>query len=279
MYKIIGDSGTEVNESFIKNFPISIVPFKLYLDNIEYTDNECLNINDFVTKMKKTTSIPRTACPSPHDFLNLFVGEENELYIVTVSSKLSGAYNSAILAKNLYEEENPNKKLIHVFDSLSAATGQTLIVKKIHELKNLHYAFDQIISIITEYILSTRVIFISESLNNLISNGRISAWKGLIASTLNIVPIMGSDGYGQIKLLERTRGTNKAYSRLTEIIQSELTLSERNTVAIAHVDNSYRANQLESEILKLLDTKTVISLECAGLSSLYADYKGIIVAF
>lgn len=279
MYKIIGDSCTEVSKSFVKDYPISIVPFKLFLDNTEYIDDAFLNIDDFVDKMKLVTSIPRTACPSPYDFLNLFEGEETEIFVVTISSKLSGAYNSAVLAKNIYEEENPNEKLIHVFDSLGASTGQTLIVKEIHELKTLNYTFEKIIETITEFILNTRVIFISESLDNLVSNGRIPAWKGFIAGALNIVPIMGSDGYGQIRLLEKIRGTNKAYSRLIEIIQSELNLSERNTIAIAHVENNDRASQLETEILELFNTKKVINLQCAGLSSIYADYKGIIVAF
>ena len=246
MYKIIGDSCTEVNKSFVKDYPLSIVPFKLFLDSTEYIDDAFLNIDDFVDKMKMVTSIPKTACPSPYDFINLFEGEEKEIYVVTISSKLSGAYNSAVLAKKIYEEENPNEKLIHVFDSLSASTGQTLIVKEIHELKRLNYTFEKIIETITEFVMNTKVIFISESLDHLVSNGRIPAWKGFIASALNIVPIMGSDGCGQINLLEKIKGTNKAYSRLIEIIQSDLSQSGRNTIAIAHVENSNRANQLET---------------------------------
>jgi DegV family protein with EDD domain len=123
------------------------------------------------------------------------------------------------------------------------------------------------------------VMFISESLDNLIKNGRISKWKGLIASTLNILPIMGSDENGEIKLVEKVRNSNKAYVRLIEIMQDEIVKNGKKIVAITHVGNWERANQIKEEISKISHVDEIINLKCAGLSSLYADKKGIIVAF
>lgn len=279
MYKIVGDSSTEVNDSFMAQYPTEIVPFKLYLDGKEFIDDTLLDVDDFVEAMKRAVETPKTACPSPNDFLERFEGEEDEIYIVTISSKLSGTYNSAVLAKNIYDAENPGKKIIHVFDSLGAAAGQTLVVRKIHEFKKSGLSSDALVKAVTIFIDGITLFFISESLDNLIKNGRISKWKGLIANTLNILPIMGADGNGEIKLFEKVRNTNKAYLRLIELMQDGLTKNGRDIVVITHVGNPERANQIEGAVHNVETVNEVINLKCAGLSSLYADKKGIIVAF
>ncbi len=279
MYKVVGDSSTEVDASFLAQYPTELVPFKLYLDGKEFIDDPQLDVDQFVEEMKRATSTPKTACPSPNDFLESFKGEEDEIYIVTISSKLSGTYNSAILAKNIYDSENPGKKAIHVFDSLGAAAGQTLVARKIHDYKRQGFTSEEIVKTVTTFISEITVLFISESLDNLIKNGRISKWKGLIASTLNILPIMGADGRGEIKLFEKVRNTNKAYLRLIELMQEGLSRNGRDIVVITHVGNPERANQIEEGVRKLDTVKEVVNLKCAGLSSLYADKKGIIIAF
>lgn len=279
MYKVVGDSSTEVDQSFLELYPTTIVPFKLYLDGVEYVDDSNLDVDQFVETMKKSQDLPKSACPSPNDFLEQFDGEEEEIYIVTISSKLSGTYNSAMVAKQLYESENPGKKFIHIFDSLGAAAGETLVTRMIHEFKKQNLVKEELVAEVTRFISEMSVLFISESLDNLIKNGRISKWKGLIASTLNILPIMGADGNGEIKLVEKVRNSNKAYIRLIEIIQDEIEKKGKKIVAIAHVGNWERANQIKDEITKISSVEEVINMKCAGLSSLYADKKGIIVAF
>lgn len=279
MYKIVADSSTDVDKSFLEKFPVTLVPFKLYLDGKEYVDDSALDVDQFVADMKLIVNTPKSACPSPNDFLEHFTGEEDEIYVVTISSKLSGTYNSAVLAKNIYESENPGKKFIHIFDSLGAAAGETLVTRKIHEFKSLGMQKDELVEKMTDFIANMRVLFISESLNNLIKNGRISKFKGLIATTLNILPIMGVDGKGEIQLVEKVRNSNKAYSRLIEIIVAELGKNGRDIVSITHVGNPERANQIEEGVRALENVKEIINVKCAGLSSLYADRKGVIVAF
>jgi len=278
MYKIIADSSADVNPAFLEKFPVTLVPFKLYIDGKEYIDDENMDVDAFVTDMKKTSSTPKSSCPSPNDFLAHFEGEEDEIYVVTISSKLSGTYNSAVLAKNLYDNENPGKKIIHIFDSLGAAAGETLITKKIHEFKAQGLDAGTLIETMTDFIKNMRVFFISESLDNLIKNGRISKWKGLIATTLNILPIMGSDGNGEIKLFEKVRISNKAYLRMIEMMVEEAEKFGKKTVAITHVGNEDRANQIEQAMRQIKTVNEVINVKCAGLSSLYADKRGIIVA-
>jgi len=279
MFKVIADSSNEVNEAYLEKYPVDIVPFKLYIDGKEYIDDASLDVDGFVEDMVHSKETPKTACPSPNDFLKQFEGDEKEIYVVTISSKLSGTHNSAELAKKLYEGEHPSEKFIHIFDSKGAAATETLITKKIYELKKQQLVPEVLVEKVEQYIKETQVYFISESLENLIKNGRISKWKGLIASTLKIVPIMGANEDGEIVLYQKVRNRNKAYARLIEMIQSEIVKNGKKIVAITHVGNLERANQIKEELSKLKEVEEILNLKCAGLSSLYADKKGIIVAF
>lgn len=278
MYKVIADSSNEIDQAFLNRYPVDIVPFKLYIDGVEYVDDESLNVDQFVDDMVKASTLPKSACPSPNDFMAHFEGEADEIYVVAISSNLSGTYNSAMLAKSIYESENPGKKFIHVFDSLGAAATETLVTRKIHEVKKQNIEPQELVRIVERYIDETHVYFISESLDNLIKNGRISKWKGIIASTLKILPIMGADERGEIKLCEKVRTSNKAYQRLIEILQEEIVKNGKKIVAVTHVGNFERANQIVETLNKTPGVEEIFNLKCAGLSSLYADNNGVIVA-
>jgi DegV family protein with EDD domain len=162
---------------------------------------------------------------------------------------------------------------------LGAAAGETLVARMIHEFKHQGLQKEDLVKSVTNYIANMKVMFISESLDNLIKNGRISKWKGLIATKLRIFPIMGADEHGEIKLIEKVRNSNKAYNRLIEIMQEELIRTGKKIVAVTHVGNPERADEIESAMKTLPEVNEVINLKCAGLSSLYADKRGIIVAF
>jgi DegV family protein with EDD domain len=279
MYKVVADSSNEIDEAFVKAYPVDIVPFKLYIDGIEYVDDATLDVDAFVEKMVNSKNTPKTACPSPNEFLEHIKGLAEEVYMVTISSKLSGTYNSAILAKKLYEDEHSKDKFIHIFDSRGAAASETLVTKKIHDLKKMNLAPEVLVEKVEHYIKEMQVYFISESLENLIKNGRISKWKGLLASTLKIMPIMGANESGEIVLYEKVRNTNKAYQRLIDMVHDEIIESGKKIVAITHVGNYERAQQIKDELSKIKDIEEIINIKCAGLSSLYADKKGVIVAF
>lgn len=279
-YKIIADSSADVDQAFLASYPVTIVPFRLNLEGVEYVDDDQLDVDDFVSKMKASSVLPKSSCPSPNDFYKHFEGDEEEIFIITISSKLSGTYNSAVMARNMYVEEFGEKaKKIHVVDSLGAAAGETLMVQKIHEMKKNGLSFENVVEKITAFTKDLTVMFISESLDNLIKNGRISKWKGMIASTLKIHPIMGSNGEGEIKLYEKVRQANKAYQRMIELMTEEIMGKGKTVLAITHVNNDKRATQIQEAFAELIPDMEIIKVKCRGLSSLYADQAGIIVAF
>ena len=130
-----------------------------------------------------------------------FKGDAEHIYVVTLSDKLSGSYNSAVLAANLYHEEYGNQKQIYVFNSKSASIGQTLIGMKVQELEEAGSSFDKVIEKTEEYIASENTFFVLETLETLRKAGRLSGIKAFVANTLNIKPVMGSTDEGEIQQL------------------------------------------------------------------------------
>lgn len=275
--KVLADSSCEMPEALKQDNPIVSVPFKLYIDEVEMVDDDQMNVIEFIDKMVKSSGLPRSACPSPADFQAHFDGED-ECYIVTISSRLSGTHNSAMLAKAMYQEEHP-EKFIHVFDSKSASVGETLIALKIHELSKKSVKAMELVEQVNEYISSMKTFFVSESLDNLMKNGRISKFKGTLATALKIKPIMGADSEGEIQLVDKARGSAKAFQRMAELIAENAKNAENRILAISHVNNPERANWLKEEMAKRCNFKQIIVVQTGGLSSLYCDNQGIIVSF
>lgn len=275
--KIVADSCCDLSTEMRQSMNIETVPLTIQIGDREYRDDEKLDVKAMIKDMKQCETAPKTACPTPGDFLKAYEGSES-VFVVTLSSALSGTYNSAMLAKKMFLEEVDNK-FIHVFDSLSAVVGETLISLKIFELAKHQLDNNQIVEKVNDYIKNMKTIFLLESLENLIKAGRVNKLKGVLATLLNIKPIMGAENDGTIKLVEGVRGTKKAFKRFIEIIGEQGEKLEEKVIGIAHCNCLERAEAFKSEILKHYNFKDIIIVEMAGLSSVYANEGGIVVAF
>jgi len=272
---IIADSALDLNESLKERLGIDIIPFKLLLDGVEYVDDPKLDLAMFRKNMKASQKAG-SACPSPNDFIARFKAL-GDVFAITISSKLSGTYNSAILAKSMYLEEHPDSR-IHIFDSKTAGGGEALIALKIKELMDKNHSFEEIVEKVEQYISGMKTFFISESLDNLIKNGRIPRLKGSIASFMNIKPIMGAID-GEILLFEKVRGSNKAFARMVEmVLEKGEDLSER-ILSISHANNPERAESLKESFEEKANFKEIILVPTAGLTTLYVDIEGVIISY
>ena len=276
-YKIVADSSCDLNEELEKKLDVSLVPFKIDIDEKSFIDDENLDILEFKKAMKASPNPIRTSCPSPGDFAEEYKKAEN-IFVVTISAALSGTYNSAILAKDMIMEEFP-EKFVHVFNSKGASITETLVALKINELIGEKLTNLEIVEKVENYIKEMTTYFISESLDNLIKNGRISKTKGLIANVLNLKPLMGANDEGEIVLVENHRGSKKAFKRLVEIIGESKLNFENRTLAISHADALDRAEDLKKEIKEKYNFKDIIIVETNGLSTAYVNHQGIILAF
>lgn len=270
---IIVDSCTD----FIKETEnLDRVPFRILIDNEEIVD-ENLDINKLIEKMKSTKQQIKTACAPPEDFINK-LKEEASNFIVTISSQLSGSYNSAMVAVETFKERFPGS-FVHVFDSKTAAAGETLVAMKVKQLLEENFNSSEIIEQTNKYITKLRTLFVLDSLDNLAKNGRITNFKAILANIMHIVPIMGEDGEGRIELKEQVRGKKKATARLIDMI-AEYNVDFENTIlGITHVNCLEKAEKLRDEIKARYPFKDVKIFKSSGLSTVYADDGGIVIAF
>jgi DegV family protein with EDD domain len=275
--KIVADSCCDLNQSLIEQMNIKIASLTIQLEGQVYRDDEHLDIDQFIVNMKASSEAPKTACPSPKEFMDAYEGEES-VFVVTLSSALSGTYKSAILAKDMFLEE-AHKKFIHVFDSFSASVGETLISLKISEMAKKGLEDSQIVEKVNEYINGMKTFFMLETLENLVKAGRISPLIAKVTSILNVKPIMAGTEEGSIKVHEKVIGGKRAFKRFVEVIGEEEANLEDRVLGIAHCNCLEKAIEFKNEVLKRYNFKDIIIVKTAGISTVYANEGGLIIAF
>ncbi len=276
-YRIIGDSCTDLTEALKNDEHIYLVPLSLDVDGRIFEDDNTFDQKEFLKAVAESPNCPKSSCPAPESYMNLF-DCEGDVYVVTLSSNLSGSYNSAELAKRLYLEEHEDKNIL-VIDSCSASIGQTLIVMKLKELVESGKTFEEIVPLIIKYRDELQTKFVLETLETLRKNGRLSNIQAFLASALNIKPVMGSTPDGQIQKLEQARGINKALKLMVELIGKDAINPAEKIVGIAHCNNYERALFVKEEIMKKYPFKECVIVDTAGVSTLYASDGGIVVCY
>lgn len=279
MYKIVVDSCGELPEELKKDGRFVNVSLELEVDGHRIVDDETFDQLDFLRRVKESPTGPKSSCPSPEQYMSAYEGEAEHVYVVTLSAKLSGSYNSAVLGKSLYEEEHPESpKKIHVFNSRSASIGETLIAIKAQEYEEAGLSFEEVVEKTESYVDSMKTYFVLETLETLRKTGRLTNFKAMIANTLNIKPVMGATDEGTIYQLDQARGMNKALEKMVNTMIARTPDCESKTLAISHCNCPDRAVAVKEKIEKLANFKKIIIIDTAGISSMYANDGGVIMA-
>lgn len=271
-FKIVVDSSADIKE--LSDIPFGVAPLKIITDNEEYIDDSDLDVTKMVKDLSEYTGKSSTACPSPIDWLKCFGGAKY-IFCITITSGLSGSYNSAVIAKNDYEEQNKDKK-VFVIDSLSTGPEMVLIAEKLREYIILGMDYETICSKIKEYQNNTALIFMLESMKNLANNGRVSKLAAKTAGLLGIRAVGIASQEGTLKLLEKSRGEKKAHSSIIEIIKNMR--YKGGKIKIGYCVSSDGAERLGEKIKKELGIEPII-YPLGGLCSFYAEKGGLIIGF
>ena len=276
-FHIVADSCCELTADMKKRGNIEIAPLTLEVGGESILDDETFDQKYFLKRVAECPECPKSACPSPDYFRKSFLNGAERCYAVTLSAQLSGSYNSAVLGANLAQEENEDLK-IHVFNSRSASIGETLIVKKIVECEEAGMSFERVVETVELYISTQHTYFVLENLETLRKNGRLSKAKALVASALKIKPVMGSTPDGDIVQLDQARGINKALMKMVDAVVNDAQHVETKTLAVSHCNCPERAEMVKEALLERLAVQDVFVLDTQGVSSMYANDGGIIVA-
>ena len=274
-YKIILDSCGELPPKYKADERFEIVSLGIEVGDYQIMDDENFNQKEFLAKVAACPKCPKSSCPSPERYMESYRAEVDHVYAVTLSSHLSGSYNSAELGKKLYLEKYGSKQ-IHVIDSQSASGGETQIALKLVELEEMGLPFEEIVTRIQAYRDSVQTYFVLDNLETLRKNGRLSGVKALVASTLNIKPVMIGN-LGVIEQKGQAIGINKALARLADNIIADVAHPEKRTLMISHCNCPERAAYMRTLMEKRASYKKVVILDTAGVSSMYANDGGIIV--
>ena len=258
-YKVIVDSCGELTPEMKASGIFETASLTIEVGGHHIVDDETFDQKQFLQYVAEAAECPKSSCPS-----------------VTLSAELSGSYNSAVLGMNLYHEEHGEKN-IHVFNSCSASIGETLIALKIRECEEQGMTYEQVIETVEAYIESQHTYFVLETLDTLRKNGRLTGIKALVATALNIKPVMGATPEGTIYQIGQGRGMKKSLGKMAESVLAELSDPQNKILAISHCNCPERAEAFKELLVKHATFKDVIVLDTAGISSMYANDGGIIV--
>lgn len=271
-YKIIADSSA--NNLKLENIETALVPLHIIVDEEEFTDNETLNLKRMEDALSSCKT-SHTACPSIGDWINAF-GDADIIFCITISSTLSGSYSSAKMAKMDYEEKHPNRH-VHVIDSLSTGPEMILIIEKLQELIKEGNDEKTIMQKIEEYMKHTVLIFALESMNNLVSNGRVSNTVAKLAGMLAIRIVGKASDVGDLQLLSKCRGEKNEISYIVKRMKSEGYTNGK--IRIAHNNNKSAIKKLVAKIEEEFEVSDMQIDTTTGLCSYYAERGGLLIGF
>ena len=274
-YLILCDSGADLTDELKAKEEVIKVPLSLMLGDEVFVDDENLDALDFLQKMKNYPDTPKSACPSPEDYLKHF-DKADEVYIITISSKLSASYNSAKIAIDMYHEEK-GKNRVYLIDSKGAAATQALLANKIVELKNAGADYDETVKGVEELNAKKQTTFVLETLENLRKNGRLTGLKAFIAEALNIKPVMTTDKEGNIIKADQARGINKACALLADLTAKHAIETGSKALVISHCNCPERAEKIKAMLEEKHKFEKVDIVPTGGIATLYAAEGGIII--
>lgn len=271
--KIVADSSANVLQ--LQQVAFAAAPLKVITSEKEFVDDQALDVQAMVAWFDSYKGRSQTSCPNPADWLEAF-GDADEVYCVAITSGLSGSYNSACIAKQTYETENPGKQVC-VIDSLSAGPELVLIIEQLESYIAQDLSFDEISHKIREYQQTTGLTFMLESLKNFAANGRVSPAVAKIAGVLGIRIVGKASDQGALEPTHKCRGEAKSLAAILEhLTQNGL---HSGKVRIAHCMNEDAATKLKNMILSKLPQVDVQIHTCLGLCSYYAERGGMLVGY
>lgn len=271
--KLIVDSSS--NDRTSTDNDITVVPLTLTISGENFVDNQELNIDYFIEKMAKNKEEGKTSCPSIDAWLNALEGSKRAI-IITVTSGLSGCYDSAFQAKNIYEKDNPDSSII-VVDSLSAGPELSVILSKIKKLIKDGIAFEDLENKIKEIQQHTHLLAILQSLHNLSLNGRVSPAVAKVAQLLKIAIVGKASDEGKLEPISKARGMQRAIKEVIKRMQ-EMDYSG-GEVIIDHCNNAKDAQLLKEKLRDLYPSAQITIRSMCGLCTFYAEDGGLMIGF
>lgn len=279
-FQIIGDSCCDYPYLGEDYTWLTRVPLTIELDGVVYVDDKSLACTRLLSKMSVSSNAPKSACPAPGAFFEAYDCGADDIYVVTLSDKLSGCFSSAVIAANMFKEKYPDRN-IFVFTSRSAASGEIAICEKLYELASTGMAFDDVVKETLKFIGELSTYFVLETLDVFRKNGRLNHLQSIVTSALKLKLVMGGDETGNICVRGKALSVNKALAAMADMISKRCPAetAAQKTLYITQCQCPERAQYARDLILKKTPFKDCLILRAGGISSIYANEGGLVVCF
>ena len=271
--KIVSDSSSDL--LMLDSIEFANSPMKIITAEREFVDDKDLNVEEMVEFFDSYKERSQSSCPNPADWLEA-CGDADEVFFVNIKSGLSGSYNSACTAKQMYEAENEGKR-VFVLDTLSAGPEVTLAVRKLEELVKANLTFEEICEKIQDYNKNTGLVFMLKSLKNFAANGRVSPLVAKIVGLAGICIVGKASDQGTLEPSHKCRGENKSLDTILADLEAYGLKSGK--VSIGHCQNESAAKRLMAMIKLKFEEVQVEIHKLRGLCSFYAEKGGLLVGF
>ncbi|MCL2357060.1 MAG: DegV family protein [Defluviitaleaceae bacterium] len=239
MFQIISDGGCDFSTAETQAFNVQVVPFYISFDgNTHLKEGIDITREEYFSRLASDKKLfPKTAQPSPQDYIDAYTPHlkaGRDILSVTISSKLSGSHNSAVLAANMLRDEFPQRRLV-VLDSQSASIGQGLILKEIAKMKKAGFSLEKTADLAERVLKTTRVYFTLDSLEYLRRGGRVGPTTAFVGGILGLRPILHLED-GQVSHLDNVRGKKNAMRLISEALTHTLRDDAQNVnICIGHI--------------------------------------------
>ncbi|MGG4395971.1 DegV family protein [Paenibacillus thiaminolyticus] len=254
--RIVTDSTADIPQELRERYRIEMIPLKVHFGNDMYQDAVTISAERFYQLLVEAKRLPTTSQPSPIEFLEVFkrLNAEPDTQIISIhlSAAFSGTYQSAVLAKNMMEEESD----ITIVDSKSASYGFGLIVVEAAKMAEAGRTKEEILAMIERYQRERKLFFLVDTLEYLQKGGRIGKAAALFGTLLNIKPILSIDDEGEVYAVEKVRGHKKAVARILEMLKQQFEGRPVHTV-MGYTSNPSAADELAAAIQNTLDVRSM----------------------
>lgn len=273
-YKIVSDSSSDLKE--LSGIDFESAPLKIITDNKEYIDDASLDVVGMLSDLKTYKGKSRSSCPNSEEYLRAF-GDVENIFCITITSNLSGSFNSASIAAKQYKEAHPDCN-IHVIDSLTTGPETALVIEKLRSFILEGEDFESIKEEITDYNTNhTRLLFALESMHNLANNGRVNPIVAKMAGLLGIRAIGRASDVGTLEMICKSRGPVAMVNDIFANMVGDGYKGGR--VKIHHANNLSATELLISKIRESYPDAQIDVGFAGGLCSFYAEQGGLLIGF
>ncbi|MFS0820175.1 DegV family protein [Bacillus sp. 1P02SD] len=275
MINIVTDSSADLPIELLQKYNITVVPMNVSIGGKDF--RECVDLppQEFFKKMFATAELPKTSQPSPATFAEAYsrFPADSDILCLTISSGLSGTYQSATIGKDLSENK------VTVFDTLAGSLGHGMQILRAAELAEQGHSVDEIITNLTDYREHMNIYILLDTLENIVKGGRLSKFQGSLAKLLNIKVLLQRGNGGTVEIFEKIRGKKKSQKRLLEVIKQSKSDFSETVFGITHTGNIEEAEALKNEIIAQFHPKDVMLNYMGATMGTYAGKGGMIISY